>query len=332
MRKWARENSGTRRSSLKGYRNMVVIGSNMKLRLFAGRPDGPLYLSLRRCLKVASTSLPFVLAILWALEARADNLSQMLYDVYDNNPDIRAEEAALDAKKAATRKTRSSYLPQISGSLAHTYTENRLKAGGRSRTRTSQYGISGSQRLFNGLQTRNNVIKSRYEERSSAYRVRNRERQILLEAVKAYMDVYAARRMINLRRRHLANMEKQRRATKARIRAGELTRTDLSKTDALLYRARASLEGAKADLGGAIGRYEALVGYKPGELVYPQMPVRYMPQTVDEAERKALQMHPDLKASRADIKASEHAVKAAKGAFLPSVDLTGELNDNFLVE
>ena len=156
-----------------------------------------------------------------------------------------------------------------------------------------------------------------------------RERQILLEAVRAYMDVYAARKMINLRRRHLANMEKQRRATRVRIKAGELTKTDLSKTNALLYRARASLEGAVADLGGAIGRYEALVGYKPGELHFPQQPVRFMPESEEEAERKAMKMHPDLRSSRARIKASEHAVKAARGAYLPTVDLNGEHVRNF---
>ena len=261
--------------------------------------------------------------------ARADNLAQMLYDVYDHNPDIRAEEAALEARKADTKQTRSSLFPQVNASLSQNYTKERLKSGSYSRKRTTQYGISASQRLFNGFQTRNNLYRSKYEEKSARYMVRNRERQILLEAVKAYMDVYAARRMIKLRRRHLDNMLKQRRATKARIRAGELTKTDLSKTEALIYRARASLEGAQADLGGAIGRYVSLAGYKPGKLIYPQMPVRFMPKNAEAAQNKALKMHPDLKASRATAKASEYAVKAAKGAFLPTLDLTGEYKNNF---
>ena len=261
--------------------------------------------------------------------AYADNLAQMLYDVYDNNPDIRAEEAALDAQKAQTKQTRASLFPQVTASLSQEYAEDELKRGGYSRKRTSQYGVKASQRLFNGFQTRNNLIRSQYEEKSARYRVRNRERQILLEAVRAYMDVYAARQMIKLRRRHLNNLLKQRRATRARIRAGELTKTDLSKTNALIFRARASLAGAEADLGGSVGRFEALAGYKPGQLIYPQMPVRYMPESTEAAEQKALQMHPDLRASRANAKASEYAVKAAKGAFLPTLDLNGETNHIF---
>ncbi|WP_319532978.1 TolC family outer membrane protein [uncultured Cohaesibacter sp.] len=281
--------------------------------------------TIGRLLACAAIVLPLV----GVLPARADNLSQMLYDVYDNNPDIRAEEAALDASRADTLKAASAYAPTINATTGHSFVEERLKVGGRERTRTTQYGLNLSHRLFNGFQTRNNLVRSKYAERSSEYQVRNKERQILLEAVKAYMDVYAARKMINLRRRYLANLEDQRRATNARIRAGELTRTDLSKVEALVYRARASLEGASADLGAAVARYEALVGYKPAELVFPQMPVSYVPQSVEEAEQKAVRMHPDLRASRANVKASEYAVKAAQGAFLPTLDVNGEVNKNF---
>ena len=261
--------------------------------------------------------------------ALSDNLSQMLYDVYDNNPDIKAAEAATDAQKAATKKARAALMPRIDATASHTLTKDRLKGGGTSRKRTSQYGISASQRLFSGFQNRNNLMKSRYEERAGLYRARDKERQILLEAVQAYMDVYAARRMITLRRKHVANLERQRRATRARIRAGELTRTDLSKTDALIYRAKASLEGALADLGGAIGRYERLAGYKPGELIYPQLPERHLPLSAEDAQQKALQMHPDLRAARDDIKAAEYGVKSARGAFLPTIDATADVNRNF---
>ena len=276
-------------------------------------------------------AIAFLALIICAMRepAMADNLAQMLYDVYDNNPDIRAEEDALAIKKAESKETRAALYPKVNATVSHDFGNEALKSGGNSRLRTSQYGLSASQHLFNGFRTRNNILRSKYEEKSARYQVRNRERQILLEAVKAYMDVYASRKMIKLRSRHLDNLLKQRRATKARIRAGELTKTDLSKTNALIYRARASLEGARADLGGAAGRYESLVGYRPGDLIYPQMPVRYMPKDESAAVKKALRMHPDLRASRANSKASEYAVKAAKGAFLPTLDLTGETLRNF---
>lgn len=274
----------------------------------------------------AVSLLSFIVA---AVPASADSLAQMLNDVYDNSPDIRAEESAYEAKRALTRKERSSLFPQVKATGGHDLSETDLKAGGTSRTRTSQYGVTASQRLFNGFQTYNAIRKAKYEARAGRHQIRNQETSILLEAVRAYMDVYAARRMIGLRRQHVANMQKQRRATLARIRAGELTRTDLSKTDALLSRARASLAGAEADLGGAIGRYESLAGYKPRKLAFPQMPKRYVPHTAQAAEQKALSLHPQLRSARANEKASKHAVKAARGSFLPSVDVSGEYNNNF---
>lgn len=260
---------------------------------------------------------------------RAETLSQMLNDVYDGNPEIKAEEAGLDASKAASRKVRAALMPQISATAVHSYSRDRLRGGGSSHTRTSQYGVKGSHRVFNGFQSYNNYTKSKYETRSAKHQVRNRERVVLLEAVKTYMDVYAARRMIKLRRQHVANMQKQRRGTVARIKAGELTRTDLSKTDALLYRAKAALDGALSDLGAASGRYEALTGYKPGNLSLPQLPMRYAPKNIEDAQRKAMGLHPDLRAARAQNKAADYAVKAAKGAFLPTLDASGEYNSNF---
>ena len=309
--------------------NKRVIRRKDILRTLAPRRLQPraLYPALHRT-AMALAAAGLALGMLSGTQARADNLAQMLYDVYDYNPEIRAEEAALKAREAATKKAGSAFAPKVSVYGSQSIVETRLKRGGTSRTRTSQYGLSASQRIFDGFQNHNNLVKAKYEERSSAYKLRNRERELLLEAVKAYMDVYAARNMIKLRRHHLANMEKQRRATVARIRAGELTRTDLSKTDTLLFRARASLEGAIADLGASVARYEALVGYQPGDLIFPQMPVRYMPKTPQEAERKAEQMHPDLRAARATIMAAQHAVKSAQGAFLPTLDASGDLYRN----
>jgi outer membrane protein len=264
----------------------------------------------------------FVIGWTVAMPAQADSLSQMLQDVYDNNPDIRAEEAGLESRRAVTDKARSAMFPSLSASASHKLADENTKSGASRRTRTTQYGLTASHRLFNGFQDRNQILKARYQERSGHYDVRHRETLVLLDAVRAYMDVYAARKMMGLRRQHVANLQKQRRATKARMRAGELTRTDLSRTDALLSRARASLAGAQADLGGASARFEALAGYKPRSILYPQMPSRYVPKTVEDAQHKALRLHPQLRSARAKSKALKHQVKASKGSFLPSVDLS----------
>lgn len=255
----------------------------------------------------------------------AQSLSQMLHDVYDNNSDIRAEEAGQDARRADVGKARAAMLPTLSATGSHKLNKDRSKEGTSRRTRTSQYGVTASHRVFNGFQDHNKLIQSRYQYRSGQYSVRNRETEILLEAVRAYMDVFSARQMINLRRRHVNNLGKQRRATKARIRAGELTRTDLFRTEALLSRARASLSGAQADLGAAAGQFEGLVGYKPAKLSYPKMPVRFLPKSARDAEQKAMTMHPQLRAARATNKALEYGVKAAKGAYLPSMDVSAGL-------
>lgn len=266
--------------------------------------------------------LAFCLA---AFPASAQSLSQMLYDVYDNNEDIRAEEAGQAIRRAEIDKARSAMVPSLSATGSHTVGRERSKSGTTRRTRTSQYGISANHRLFNGFQDRNKVVRSRYEYASGLHTVRGRETEILLDAVRAYMDVYSARQMISLRRRHVDNLQQQRRATSARIRAGELTRTDLSRTEALLSRARASLSGAQADLGAAVGQFEALVGYRPAKLHYPQMPRGFVAKSAKDAERKAMAMHPQLRAARATNKALDYGVKAAQGALLPSVDVSAGL-------
>lgn len=258
---------------------------------------------------------------LLTMPAVAQSLSQMLYDVYDNNSDIRAEEAGQDVRLAEIDKARAAMLPTLSASGSHALSQERSKSGSSRRTRTTQYGLSANHRLFNGFQDRNKILQARYQYASGEQLLRNRETEILLEAARAYMDVFAARKMIGLRRQHVDNLLKQRRATKARIQAGELTRTDLSRTEALLSRARASLSGAQADLGGASGQFEALVGYRPQKLHYPQIPNRFVAKSAKQAEQKALRLHPQLRAARATNKALEYGVKASKGSYLPSLDV-----------
>ncbi|MCV6546587.1 MAG: TolC family protein [Cohaesibacter sp.] len=251
----------------------------------------------------------------------AQSLSQMLYDVYDNSPDIRAEEAAQEGRRADLDTARAAMIPSLSATGSHKIGEEKSKEGASRRTRTTQYGMTASHRVFNGFQDRNKMIQSRYQYEAGQYALRGRETEVLLSAVRAYMDVYSARKMIALRRRHVDNLLKQRRATKARIKAGELTRTDLSRTDALLSRARASLSGAQADLGAAAGQFEALAGYKPAKVFYPQIPERFLARSVKAAEQKAISMHPQLRAARATNRAMDYNVKAAEGTIMPSLDV-----------
>ncbi|MFZ5710193.1 MAG: TolC family outer membrane protein [Pseudomonadota bacterium] len=151
------------------------------------------------------------------------------------------------------------------------------------------------------------------------------EQGVLLDAVRAYMDVRQATENVAINRNSVKVIGEALRAAQDRFDVGEVTRTDVALAEARLAAARAGEVAADGQLAVAREAYRAATGRYPGPLAAPPRQPR-LPASLDEARAIANRTHPAILQAQHEVKAAELAVELAAAQRLPSVGLAGTVS------
>ena len=95
------------------------------------------------------------------------------------------------------------------------------------------------------------------------------EHQVLLGAVRAYVQLRLSQDVVALRQGNVRVLERELEAAQDRFDLGEITRTDVAIAEARLAAARAQLAAAEGDVLVNRESYELAIGRKPGNLSVP---------------------------------------------------------------
>jgi outer membrane protein TolC len=153
--------------------------------------------------------------------------------------------------------------------------------------------------------------------------------------LKAYWDLVAARRLVEIQTIDRRLAEEQRIVTDARIRAGELAPVELLRIDETVATRQVELLEAERSAAEAEQRLKLLMGVKmsdelygqslrPGDGISGNLPSRDRVTSLDIA----LAGNPDLLIARQDLASRKIDWKAAKHELLPDLGLAATLNLN----
>ena len=265
-------------------------------------------------------------------EVRAETLAQALARAYGSNPQLRAARAALRAVDEQAALASANRRPSLSMSADIGVTESRNKAGSssfRSSNRTpAGAAFNIGQNLYRGgrnLQQQRQADFSIFAQRA---RLANVEQTVLLNVVRAYMNVFRDRAVLRLNRNNEQVLARQLQATRDRFSVGEVTRTDVSQAQARLARARAATIQAQGILQASRASYANVVGEMPGEPEAPKLaaaPAGDPAAIVGQARRD----NPVVVAARWDERAARANVELVRGELLPTVSLNGQLQRRY---
>lgn len=264
--------------------------------------------------------------------ASAQTIRQAMSNAYDNNPDLNAARAGLRATDEGVAIARSGYRPQISATVDVSRTETDAPVspfGGSADGTDAAAGLTISQTLFDGFQTRNAVLGAQADVFSSQETLRDTEQQILLAAVQAFMNVIRDRQIVDIRAQNIEFLQEQLDAANARFEVGEGTRTDVSQAQAQLAASRSSLVAAQAQLESSEAVYVQIVGTSPSSSMSPaSAPDSLMPNAIDAAIAAGLANHPTVRAAQYAVNSAAFGVKEAEGSLLPGVNLSGTVGQD----
>jgi outer membrane protein len=277
---------------------------------------------------VAAASIAALLVFAPAICA-AETLLDAIRMAYETNPSLQAQQAQQRATDETYVQARAGYGPQVSLNGQFGYQAARVDqlAGPFSPGTTARYQAStgsGTLSLAQPLYTFG-AVRAQVETASANIAagrqgLRQAEAQLLLGVITAYEDVRRDRESLRILQTEIDALDHEHQETKARVEAGDLTRTDDAQSEARLLAARAQLLAARGQLDSSNAAYVNLVGQNPGSLAPPpELPG--MPSTADDAFAIAERDNPQLLGAMDSERAADAEVKQAKSAFGPTVSL-----------
>jgi len=265
--------------------------------------------------------------------AFAQSLDEVLVQTYGTNPRLQAQRAQLRSIDEQVSQAYARYRPNVAivGSSEASQSEisdAETPAGtttDESQTLfTNSVALNLNQNIYEGGGTVariDSAVRQVGEQRAVLQSV---EQEVFLDAVTAYTDVVAARRVVDLAINNQDRLERQRQATVDRFEVGEVTRTDVAQAEARLAGSVADRVRAEGELAQAIARFEAVVGFRPAELTTRFAELLARPGSLIEAQARA-EKNPGLTAAEFAVDAALADVRVAQADLLPTVDLEGSV-------
>lgn len=262
----------------------------------------------------------------FALPVHADTFADALRSTYETNPRIKSQRESLKAVDELVSQANAGFLPSANGTFDYGRQRSDFNNTGQNYSTANTKNLRIEQPLFKGGTTVANLNSARQRVKAGRMQLSAIEQNTLLDAVTAYMDVIQAQAILELSRNNQDVLARQLTATQERFSLGDVTRTDVSQSEARLSNAKSAVISAEGQVISTVATFQRIVGYKPdGALDVPQS-YPPIPASLDEALTIAKNVNPGLLAAVHAEKSARYDVSANKGTLLPQLALVGTAN------
>ncbi len=203
------------------------------------------------------------------------------------------------------------------------YEQREILQPGLSRSSYSA-GASFSQTIFDGGQSWNNIKQARASYDASERNMIGTRQTVIATVMQNYLQVLKDQQLLEVFREAVESAEKQLERTQSMYELGSVAQIDVFQARVSVGDNRTNfinqqlaLQNSKANLNLAIGR-DPLT---PIEIVDTDLKTRPLSLTMDEAIAKAIANNPTVHAKELAMKAAQYGMKAAKGAYLPTISV-----------
>ncbi|NCO03837.1 MAG: TolC family outer membrane protein [Alphaproteobacteria bacterium] len=243
------------------------------------------------------------------------------------NPEYGVVAASRRATDEELNQAKALYLPSIdfSGDTGYEYTEDTVTRSGIGDNDETLYryeaGLTLTQMLFDGFETKYENERQKHRVQSSAHRVRETSELVGLSIVEAFLEVVRQRELLGITREnvaeHLAIMD----LIQEGVDGGRSTQADLEQIKARLASARAQESTVRQQLRIAESNFRREVGDDAKDLVLPAVPVNGLTANVEEEVKTALTQSPTLDIFNSDINVAYAEYEGTSSTLYPQIDL-----------
>lgn len=260
--------------------------------------------------------------------ANAQTLDEALITAYTNNPTLLAERARLRATDEQVPQALSGWRPVVraSADAGKSRVDSNTAVVNNPQTRSPRtIALQVSQPIYDGGRTPSAIDQAENTVKATRAQLTATEQGVLLSTATAYHNVLRDQAILDLNVNNVQVLRRQLEAAQDRFRVGEITRTDVSQSEARLARAIADRVSAEGNLQASRAAFQNVVGIVPGRLV-PAAVVGGLPRSLPEATELAASQNPGVVATQFVAEAAENGVRVVRAELLPDVSVNGSVS------
>ncbi|HEX4855227.1 MAG TPA: TolC family protein, partial [Limnobacter sp.] len=239
-----------------------------------------------------------------------------------NSPVLDADVHALEAQIEESNVVYGSLRPTVDARGSAGRERTRIDDGEARTYNASSYGIEARQNLYNGFASQARYFAAHSGAMQSYYRYLNKANQVAFESASAHIDVARFQALIRLSESNLKYHQDLMNRIEEKVKSGVSRQSDLEQARSRYTLSLSNLTTEKANAFSALATYQRVT-----DTVWPvNQPGEYVVDTNFEVENRerlvfALNNHPLLKASNAQINSAKLEITAASEGFHPRIDL-----------
>lgn len=190
--------------------------------------------------------------------------------------------------------------------------------------------------LFGGMRINNSIAQARKDLETGEFSVQATTNQVTLDIINQFINVVFNREQVKIAENQLKSTSEQLERTTKLVNAGSLPlsdQLDLQSQNATnqleVINAKNSLRQAKLGLAQAM----QIPFSEFFDVVEPEFEITNYDLEINDPARIyeiAIDMMPEIKAAEASVESAEYGVKIAKGAFFPTLGLSGNIFSNYV--
>jgi len=261
-----------------------------------------------------------------------EELQRLVRTEMQQNYDLRAAVARINAARANLGLTRSNQFPQLDASADLTLTRgsgNGQLAGSGQAGRGRSFGsvllnlLSFELDIWGRL--RQETKAARAELRASEEDRKAVMTTVVSDVATGYFSVLEVDSKLDIAKRTLATREDSLRLIKLRHQGGVATMLDVRQAEDLVYQASQTIPDTERLIEQTENQISLLLGNNPGPIARGQSLTQQqeLPEVPAGLTSSLLERRPDIRAAEANLEAQHALVYAAKAAYFPRISLTG---------
>ena len=255
----------------------------------------------------------------------------ILQETLHTNPEIKADRSNWRAEDHAIDRAQAGYYPVVDLRAQAGWEYTRESFG---RSDCSRIGrkcqenrvantpsIVARQPLFDGLRASTDVARAQREKEQAGSRIGETQELVSFRAMNAAVDGRRFQRLLRLAianvNAHLRILNKVNRL----IAAGKASIADRHTVESRLADAISAVVDIEGDLGSAVARFIDVVGVAPDRLKPSVIPEGYLPTSVQEALKQAVEQNRSVQLAQSNIEVAKAELSTTDVPFYPTLDL-----------
>ena len=246
-----------------------------------------------------------------------------IHEALKNSLELKAQNYKLAATKNSLEEAGSS--KDWTNSFSTTYkSENKdsNSQGSFVNDDTTTSTISLSKKIFDGGKAYEKISIAKENIKVEEYTLNVIEQKIILNSIKAYLDLYSNQSVVNLRKKSLDRFKENVDATELKLQAGTVTPTTLAEAQSKLAKAQYDLILSEGNLEESVSNFKSITKFKsiPNKLSLPT-PNFILPDTKNKTVKIALESNLDIILAKLKKKIAEKNIELKETDNRPTLNL-----------